>query len=67
VSFIHHLVPDPLHRSDVVLSWPDYHNASQNMVFAADASYIEEDSYRNEGIQFWAEQRILGCVGVPVG
>jgi hypothetical protein len=37
------------------------------MVFVADASSVEEDDYRAEGIDFWTEQRIKGCRNVPVG
>jgi hypothetical protein len=50
-----------------VLMWPEYGVAGQNMVFAADASFVEEDTYREDGIGFWIEQRVLGCVGVPIG
>ncbi|RDW84960.1 hypothetical protein BP6252_02550 [Coleophoma cylindrospora] len=64
VSFIHHLTPDPVNSSDLVLSWPDYRNSSQNMVFLADANSVEEDTYRQEGIELWTQQRILGCSGI---
>jgi hypothetical protein len=67
VSFVHHLTPEPPSRSDVVLMWPEYGVAGQNMVFAVDASFVEEDTYREDGIGFWIEQRVLGCVGVPIG
>jgi hypothetical protein len=66
ISFIHRLVLDPTSCSEIVLSWPDHRNARQNMVFAADASYIE-DSYRRERIEFWTKRRVLDCVEVPVG
>jgi hypothetical protein len=37
------------------------------MVFVADASFVEEDSYRAEGIEFWIEQTNVGCVGLRIG
>lgn len=66
VSFVDHLDPNPI-SNESVPSWPDYGVGAQNMVFVADASSVEEDDYRAEGIDFWTEQRIKGCRNVPVG
>lgn len=71
VGFVHHLDPSPLvnvsDSGDLVFGLPDYRVAGQNMVFAGDASHVEVDEYRSEGLAFWTEQRIVGCTGLRAG
>jgi carboxylesterase type B len=44
--------------------WPDYRYEKSNMGFKIRASAAEPDTYRQEGIQIWIDQRISGCSGL---
>ncbi|EIN05235.1 alpha/beta-hydrolase [Punctularia strigosozonata HHB-11173 SS5] len=52
VSFIHKLDPNQ-NGVDGAPVWPSYRDAKKNMVFKRQGSYVEDDSYRVEGIAFY--------------
>lgn len=61
ISFVHDLDPNHTKLSNAP-SWPKYKTKKpRNMVFKASKSFVEEDTYRSEGIKLWTEQRIKGC------
>lgn len=62
-SFVYSHNPN---HSNSSITWPDYRVAKQNMVFVADGEHVQKDTYRNDGINLWIEQRIQGCVGIVI-
>lgn len=64
VSFIRHLDPN---FEGTPVQWSDYRDGGKNMVFEADKSHMEDDVYRQEGIELLPQQRIEGCGGLRAG
>lgn len=44
--------------------WPDYRSDMSFMSLAINASVAQPDTYRQEGIDIWIQERIVGCSGL---
>lgn len=55
ISFIHDLDPNNHGIANNVPHWPDYSVAPKNFVFRVNDSVVEDDNWRLEQLEYWAQ------------